>query len=309
MHFTNLKGNFRKPAGSQTLKWLLGWHNEKRPKSPSTGVAVPSVQNDGRSLKRSTADTLTWIGQASFLIQLGGKNLLIDPVLSRSLGWIKRNSPPGLDWPALPGIDVVFITHNHRDHMDAPTLKKLGRDPVYVVPRGLGTWFRQNGFKKTVEMNWWQREEIEGLDVTFVPAEHWSRRGLSDINTSWWGGYVIGRRGLNVYHSGDTGWFDGFAQIARHFPDIHAALLPAGAYAPRWFMRAQHIDPEEAVKAFKTLGARQFIGMHWGPFKLSDEPLDEPLHLLPALWEREELERDRLETGVLGKIIRLDKFA
>ena len=309
MFFKNLKGNFRKPAGSQTLKWLLGWHDERRPKSPATGVPIPFVQNDGTSLSRSTGDTLTWIGQASFLIQLGGKNMLIDPVLSRSLGFIKRNSPPGLDWTAMPKkIDIVFITHNHRDHMDAPTLKKLGPDPVYVVPKGLGIWFRQNGFPKVVEMSWWQQEEINGIDVTFVPAEHWSRRGFSDINTSWWGGYVISKDGLRVYHSGDTGWFDGFAQIAERFPDIDVAMLPAGAYAPRWFMRAQHIDPEEAVRAIKTLGAKQFVGMHWGTFKLSDEPLDEPMHVLPGIWEKEELERPRLESGVLGKILRFDKL-
>ena len=267
------------------------------------------MQNDGNALRQSATDTLTWIGQASFLVQLGGQNLLIDPVMSRSLGFIKRNSPPGLDWPALPKIDAVFITHNHRDHMDAPTLKRIGPEPVYVVPRGLGVWFRQNGFPRVIEMSWWQREDIEGLDVTFVPAEHWSRRGLTDINTSWWGGYVIARNGLRVYHSGDTGWFDGFSQIAERFPDIHAAMLPAGAYAPRWFMRAQHIDPEEAVRAFKIIGAKQFVGMHWGTFKLSDEPLDEPLHILPAIWEKEELERRRLEPGVLGKILRLDKLA
>lgn len=309
MFFKNLKGNFRKPAGRQTLKWFLGWHDERRPRSPATGVAIPYVQNDGSSLYKSTTDTLTWIGQASFLIQMGGKNMLIDPVLSRSLGWIRRNSPPGLDWAALPGkIDIVFITHNHRDHMDSPTLKRLGPDPVYVVPKGLGIWFRKNGFPKVVEMSWWQQEEIAGIDVTFVPAEHWSRRGLSDINTSWWGGYVISKNGLCVYHSGDTGWFDGFAQIAAHFPHIDAAMLPTGAYAPRWFMRAQHIDPEEAVKAFKTLGAGQFVGMHWGTFKLSDEPLDEPMHILPEIWEKEELERQRLESGVLGKILRLDKL-
>ena len=308
MHFSNLKSNFRKPAGSQTLKWLLGWHDEKRPKSPATGVVIPYMYNDGQGLRRATADTLTWIGQASFLIQLGGKNLLIDPVLSRSLGFIRRNSPPGLDWPALPKPDAVFITHNHRDHMDAPTLNRLGPEPVYVVPKGLGHWFRHNGFSRVIEMGWWQQEEIEGLDVTFVPAEHWSRRSLTDINTSWWGGYVIARNGLCIYHSGDTGWFDGFSGIAERFPDIHAAMLPVGAYAPRWFMRAQHIDPEEAVKAFRILGAKQFIGMHWGTFKLSDEPLDEPMHVLPLIWEKEELERQRLESGVLGKTLRLDKL-
>lgn len=308
MHFSNLNSGFRKPAGIQTLKWMLGWHDEKRPKSPSTGVAIPYVHNDGKVLRRATTDTLTWIGQASFLIQLGGKNLLIDPVLSRSLGFIKRNSPPGLDWPALPKPDVVLITHNHRDHMDAPTLKRTGQEPIYIVPKGLGSWFMKNGFPRVLEMEWWQRECIEGLDITFVPAEHWSRRSLADINTSWWGGYVIERNGIRLYHCGDSGWFDGFAQIAERFSCIHAAMLPVGAYAPRWFMRAQHIDPEEAVKVFKTIGAKKFIGMHWGTFKLSDEPLDEPMHILPAIWEKEGLEQWRLEPGILGKTLYLDQL-
>lgn len=305
-HFSNLAGDFRKPAGSQTLKWLLGWHHEKRPRSPATGVVIPYQANDGRALRQAKRDTLTWIGQASFLIQLGGKNLLIDPVLSRSIGFIKRNAPPGLDWPALPKIDIVLITHNHRDHMDAATLKRLGSEPLYVVPKGLGTWFRKNGLPRVIEMGWWQQEAIGKLVLTFVPAQHWSRRALTDINTSWWGGYVMEYDGLCLYHAGDTGWFDGFSQIAQRFPAIRTAMLPVGAYAPRWFMRAQHIDPDEAIKAFRLLGARQFVGMHWGTFKLSDEPLDEPMHLLPVLWEEAGLESPRLESGTLGKTLSLD---
>lgn len=309
MQFANLKGNFRKPETLRVLQWMLGLHGEKQPKTPSTGVPVPFVMNDGNALRHATQDTLTWIGQASMLIQLGGKSMLIDPVMSPALGWIKRNVPPGLDWSALPKIDIVLITHSHRDHMDAPTLKKLGPDPLYVVPQGLGAWFKRAGMRRIVEMAWWQQLEIEGVNITFVPAEHWSRRGLTDINTSWWGGYVLERGGMRVYHSGDSGWFEGFEMIGERCGEIHAAMLPIGAYAPRWFMAPQHIAPHEAVRAFSAVKAKQFVAMHWGTFKLSDEPLDEPPHVLRAAWENENLPENRLNIPAIGETLLLERLA
>jgi len=308
MRFTNLKSGFHKPETGRVLRWMLGLHDEKRPKTPATGVPVPFVHNDGKLLRKGDKNTLTWIGQASFLIQLTGKNVLIDPVMSMNIGWIRRNSPPGIAWAAMPKIDLVLITHNHRDHMDAPTLKKLGSDPVYLVPKGLGRWFRRNGFRRIIEMGWWQQEEVAGLNITFVPAEHWSRRGITDANTSWWGGFIIEKDGLRLYHSGDTGWFDGFAEIGQRFDEIHAAMLPIGAYAPRWFMKPQHINPDEAVDALTALGAKRMIPMHWGTFKLSDEPLDEPPQLLREAWERSGLSDSSLEIPALGQILMLDQF-
>ncbi|MEA5098761.1 MAG: MBL fold metallo-hydrolase [Burkholderiaceae bacterium] len=308
MRFSNLKGHFRQPAAAAALKWMLGWHDEKQPKTPASGVPVPFVQNDGAALRGSTDNTLTWIGHASFLLQLGGINVLIDPVLSPALGWYRRNMPPGLDWPALPKIDFVLITHNHRDHMDAPTLKRLGPEPVYIVPQGLRSWFKRAGMQRIVEMAWWQQLDIDGLNITFVPAEHWTRRGLSDTNTSWWGGYVIERGGLRVYHSGDSGWFDGFSMIGERCGDIQAAMLPIGAYAPRWFMRSQHINPDEAVRAFQAVKAQRFIAMHWGTFKLSDEPLDEPPKILRAAWEQAQLPDNQLHIPAIGETLLLDKM-
>ena len=308
MRFTNLNSNFQKPKTAHALRWMLGLHQEKQPSTPSTGISVPYVHNDGKLLKKGNQDTLTWIGQASFLLQLAGKNILIDPVLSKKIAWIKRNSPPGIDWPAMPKIDLVLITHNHRDHMDIPTLKKLGSDPIYLVPQGLGSWFIKNNFYRVIEMGWWQTEEIEGLAITFVPAEHWSRRGLTDVNTSWWGGYVIEKNGIRLYHSGDTGWFDGFSEIGNRFGHIDVAMLPIGAYAPRWFMKYQHINPTEAIHAMKALRAKHFIPMHWGTFKLSDEPLDEPPILLKKAWEKENCPDNALTIASLGQILMLDKL-
>ena len=306
--FSNLDGTADVADLVDVLRWQLGFHDERRPRAPATGVDVPTVSNDGRVLRHATKDALTWIGHASFLIQLGGRSALIDPVMSDRLSAVvRRNVAPGLDWPALPKIDVVLVTHNHRDHMDGPTLKRLGRDPVYVVPRGLGPWFERAGLRRVVEMDWWQEEEIEGLHVTFVPSQHWSRRGLTDMNASWWGGYVLERGGLRVYHSGDTAWFDGFSLIGNRCGDIHAAMLPIGAYAPRWFMRPQHMDPGDAVRAFEALGASKLVAMHWGTFKLTDEHLAEPPELLREVWARSGLpERQRLVPAI-GETLLLDR--
>jgi L-ascorbate metabolism protein UlaG (beta-lactamase superfamily) len=306
--FSNLDGAVDVADLVDILRWQLGFHDEKRPRAPATGVEVPVVANDGRAIRHAIEDALTWIGHASFLVQLGGKSALIDPVMSERLSSVvRRNVAPGLDWPALPKIDVVLVTHNHRDHMDAPTLKRLGPAPVYVVPAGLGAWFDRAGLRRIVEMDWWQEEEIEGLHVTFVPAQHWSRRGLTDMNESWWGGYVIEREGLRVYHSGDTAWFEGFSRIGDRCGPIQAAMLPIGAYAPRWFMRPQHMDPGDAIRAFRALGAEKLVAMHWGTFKLTDEHLAEPPELLRELWERAGLHDHQRLIPAIGETLLLDR--
>jgi L-ascorbate metabolism protein UlaG (beta-lactamase superfamily) len=169
----------------------------------------------------------------------------------------------------------------------------------------MGGWFARAGLTRVVEMNWWQTEEIGGLSVTFVPAQHWSRRGLADENKSWWGGYVVERGGVRVYHSGDTGWFDGFSLIGKRCGQVHAAMLPIGAYAPRWFMKPMHMNPDDAVRAFRALGAERFVAMHWGTFKLTDEDLLEPPKLLEAIWDAEELSESRREVPAIGETIRL----
>ncbi|HEX5092764.1 MAG TPA: MBL fold metallo-hydrolase [Burkholderiales bacterium] len=302
--FANLGGNAYPASLLRVLRWKLGLYGDARTPSPRTGIEVPAVQNDGRKLRGAPQEALTWIGHATFLVQLGGASALIDPVMSgRIAGFIPRNVAPGLAWSALPKVDLVLVTHNHMDHMDGPTLKKLGSDPVYVVPRGMGYWFRRAGLARVLEMDWWQQEEVAGMRVTFVPSEHWSRRGLNDINTSWWGGYVLEGGGVRVYHSGDTAWFDGFRLIGERCGPIDAAMLPIGAYEPRWFMRGQHMNPEDAVRAFQALGASRFVAMHWGTFKLTDEHLLEPPAFLREVWARAGLPESRLAVPAIGETL------
>jgi L-ascorbate metabolism protein UlaG (beta-lactamase superfamily) len=302
--FTNQDGSVNPHGIGTLLRWKLGLHDG--PRFAAAGrVQVPFVRNDGAALRRAPEPALTWIGHATYLVSLGGRSILIDPVFSERLAMLPRNVPPGLARADLPKLDLVCITHNHRDHMDAPSLRLIGDEPVYVVPLGLGVWFRRAGYPRVVELEWWEQREIEGVAVTFVPSQHWSKRGLFDDNDSLWGGYVLERDGVRVYHSGDTAYFDGFAQIAARCGPITAAMLPIGAYEPRWFMRSQHMNPSDAVQAFEDLRADRFFAMHWGTFKLTDEPLDQPPQLLRECWAEHKLPEQRCEVPAIGETVRL----
>lgn len=310
MRYTNQDGSQRSFPLKHVLRRRTGWHGERQPRSGRTGIPVPVVHNDGADLHQYQHDTLTWIGHSSFLLQLGGLNMLIDPVMSSSLGGVvPRNVAPGLSWSALPKkIDVVMITHNHRDHMDVPTLKKLGPHPLYLVPHGMRHWFLKNGFPQVQELEWWQQTQVGNAIMTFVPAQHWSRRGLMDMNTSWWGGFVMEHDGFRLYHAGDTAWFEGFRDIGRRCGPIDVAMLPIGAYAPRWFMRHQHMDPDDALKAFVALEAKLFVAMHWGTFKLTDEPLNEPPIRLRDLWHKLQLPQGRLAIPAIGQTLEFPRL-
>jgi L-ascorbate metabolism protein UlaG (beta-lactamase superfamily) len=162
--------------------------------------------------------------------------------------------------------------------------------------------FRRHGLFCT-ELGWWETARVGDVRITFVPAQHWSRRGPFDANQTLWGGFVIQGRSATLYHSGDTAWFEGFAEIGRRFPGIDAALLPIGAYDPAWFMEKQHMNPEQALRAFGDLGARTFLAMHWGTFKLTDEPLDEPPVRLEAERRRLGLPPERVRVLAVGETV------
>ncbi|HET9752789.1 MAG TPA: MBL fold metallo-hydrolase, partial [Myxococcales bacterium] len=166
-------------------------------------------------------------------------------------------------------------------------------------------FFRRRGFPNVVELGWWEEHREGGLSIAFVPSQHWSQRGPFDRNRSLWGGFVIEGSRSRLYHAGDTAWFAGFREIGERFPGLDAALLPIGAYDPGWFMETQHMNPEQAVQGFLDLRARRLVAMHWGTFKLTDEPLNEPPQRLRAEWRRRGLADDGLRIPAIGETLEL----
>jgi L-ascorbate metabolism protein UlaG (beta-lactamase superfamily) len=234
---------------------------------------------------------VTFIGHSSFLVQIAGRRLLLDPVFAERLIALRRLRRPGVRIKDLPAIDVVLLSHAHMDHLNRPSLRRIvahnikvaGRAPIAVVPWGVEDLVNDLGFERVVTLEWWQTKPVSGLEVTMTPSKHWGARLFKDTHRGF-GGYVIRGGGHTLYHSGDTAYFDGFAKIGQRLkPEI--ALLPIGAYSPDSY-RGVHTCPEEALQAFLDVGARQMIPMHYGTFRLSQEPMDEPVERLLAAAKR-----------------------
>jgi L-ascorbate metabolism protein UlaG (beta-lactamase superfamily) len=281
------------------LRWQLERlrHPPARDRDFRMGVREPEpgVLADPRA-------SLTWVGHATFVAQLGGATIVTDPIWIRNLGTVRRQAPPGLPLDAVSALaDFVLISHNHRDHLDAWTIRRLGARPTYVVPLGNARTLRAAGAERIVELDWWQTHAEREIEITLVPARHWSMRLPWDRNAALWGGFVVRSNEGSFYHSGDTAFFEDFREIGRRAGPIDWALLPIGAYAPRWFMESQHLCPEEAGEAFELLGARHLVAMHWGTFLLTDEPAGEPPDRLLA-WSRERgLSNDRVWVLDIGE--------
>ncbi|MEU6427485.1 MBL fold metallo-hydrolase [Microbispora sp. NPDC046973] len=260
------------------------WHGQLRPDiGDSDQIPVHRV---GLPRAAATETVVTWVGHATFVLQIGGLTVLTDPVWSRKIPGVRqRLTPPGVAWSDLPEVDAVVISHNHYDHLDAPTIRRLPRDTAVFVPAKLGGWFRRRGFRDVTELDWWESARLGDVTFDFVPAHHWSRRTLWDTCRTLWGGWVLTSPEHRVYFAGDTAYGERFAQIGERYPGIDLALMPVGAYEPRWFMKVSHVDPAQAVQGCLDVGARRMATMHWGTFVLSGEPLLEPVREARAVWE------------------------
>ncbi|MDE1924949.1 MAG: MBL fold metallo-hydrolase [Patescibacteria group bacterium] len=225
---------------------------------------------------------VTWVGHATFLIQVAGLNILTDPIWSERAFMVqflgpRRQARPGIAFEDLPTIDLVLVSHTHYDHLDRRTILKLGDAPQYIVPTGVARWFTKERIKNVTELSWWQSTTVRALAIYSVPAKHWSMRWILRKEEAGWGGYVIESPAGGIYFVGDTAYDESyFKQIGERFLDIAVALIPIGAYHPRHIFQGVHIDPQEAVIIHQEVGAKQSIGMHWGVFKMTEEKLHEP---------------------------------
>ena len=269
--------------------WLWKWEQLKHgvPQAPPGGWRIPFVATDTQALLAPGGEpSLTWIGHASFLIQLAGFNVLVDPQFSQRASPVqfagpRRIVPLPIDIPALPRIDVVLISHNHYDHLDTDSVRRLAArppgSPLFLVPLGLKAWFHDKGIDRVEEYDWWQSRADGPLRFTLVPVQHWSKRTPWDTNQTLWGGWVVEGAGVKIVHTGDMGYSQDARDIGERLGPFDLALVPIGAYAPRWFMKVHHVDVPEALRVRADLRAERAIGMHWGTFEhLTDEPLDEP---------------------------------
>ena len=258
---------------------------------------------------------VTFIGHSSFLLQVAGKNVLVDPVFSTRLVVLRRQRRPGIVVASLPRIDLVLLTHAHMDHLDKASLRAVvratsqqralepGSAPEVIVPRGVEDLVASLGFSKVHGMNWWDEIEVQGIKITMTPCQHWGARMFRDTHRGY-GGYVLAREGFSIYHSGDTAYFPGFSEIGRRLePEV--ALLPIGAYYPDSY-RAVHTSPEEAIRGFIETGARWMVPMHFGTFRLGREPMEEPVERLLAEVERLGI-RDKVHVLPEGGTMRLSE--
>ncbi len=334
--FQNPGQAFEPKSLGEVLRWRWNARREGLPKPPQT--PTPTVAPDLDFLHANARagaamqPSVTWVGHATVLTQSGGLNYLTDPIFAQraspvSFAGPARHQPPGVALDALPRIDAVLVSHNHYDHLCETSVRALGRQaggaPQFIVPLGLGDWFRRKGLNTVVELDWWHSHTLPSphgpsTEVMLVPAQHWSARGLTDRMATLWGGFAVFAPDCHWFYAGDTAYSREFAQMRERFAhrqsDHHGggfdlALLPIGAYEPRWFMAPQHVNVEEAVRIHKDLGAKRSLGVHWGTFELTDEPLDEPPRELLRQRPAQGLADDAFFVLAIGQTERLRRRA
>lgn len=296
--FQNNYVEFSGKTLAEVLRWR--WEAGRQGLPPRPSAPTPQIEPDlafvraNASAGAAMRPAVTWIGHATVLAQLGGLTILTDPIFSARASPVgfagpKRHQPPGIALDALPRVDVVLASHNHYDHLDEASVRALCKQadgpPLFVVPLGLKAWLADRGVRHAVELDWWDHHRVGDVDVALVPAQHWSGRGLNDRMKTLWGGFAVFSADCHLFYAGDTGYSRDFQDIRDRYADRQSAdagggfdiaLLPIGAYEPRWFMTEQHVNVHEALKIHRDLGAKRSLGVHWGTFELTDEALDEP---------------------------------
>jgi len=316
-------GSFRNPwpdseprGWRDVLRWTLQRRRQQLTATPPRGsfpVATPGIVYPRAS---DTTFAATWIGHSTVLLQLGGLNVLTDPVFSQRafpVQWAgpRRIMDAALALDGLPPLDVVLLSHNHYDHLDKPAVRRIARAhprATWVVPLGLGAYIRSWGVREIVELDWWQETVIDTLRVTATPARHFSARRLGDRNKTLWCGFAFETKGARVFFAGDTAYHPEFTTVGARCGPFDFVMIPIGAYDPRWFMHVVHTDPEEAVQIYQDLiaphpGTRRplMLGIHWGTFRLTDEPMDEPPRRTAARWRDAGIDADRLWIASFGE--------
>lgn len=292
--------------------------NEKSPPF-SFFRALQSVQREKIEISKEYINTVerslgytTWIGHSSFVINNYDLNIITDPIFSDRASPLSFFGPerliePAVDYQNLPNVDIVVISHNHYDHLDLKSIKKLNKlnpDTIFLVPLKLKDWFLNIGVKNVFEFEWWESRTIKNTTFTFVPVQHWSRRGLFDKNKTLWGGWWIENSKIKLVHLGDTGYSKDFIEINKRLGSPDLAFIPIGAYSPRRIMKKSHMNPEEALRAAIDLKAKKAIGMHWGTFILTTEPVKEPKTLLRDLIKDGNFNKDYFITLKPGSLFK-----
>ena len=286
------RNNYPSDARSSFWKWQRERWANGLPKVPPGGYRFELLRPDVAWLRQNRSEpALTWIGHATFLLQLNGLNILTDAHFSERASPIQFAGPrrvvaPALRMSELPHIHAVVISHNHYDHLDRDSVKRLAAQMSgsahFFVPLGLKAWLAGIGIRAVSELDWWEQAEHGGLNFMLTPVQHWSSRTPWDRDKTLWGGWLVEHPQLRFFFAGDTGYSPDFKDIGERLGFVDLAAIPIGAYEPRWFMKVMHVNPEEAVKIHQDLRARHSVAMHWGTFILTDEPLDEPPHRLAA---------------------------